>query len=98
MPTDHIEVSDLADHLPPGAREAAMRYAQGDAAGARARLEAALAQDSSERREWLMLLDLERLDGRWRNYEALVARYRMRFGEEAPTERERKARESRLPE
>lgn len=98
MSTDQIEVSDLAADFPQGAREAAMRYAEGDAAGARARLEATLAENSSERREWLMLLDLERLEGRWRSYEALVARYRMRFGEEAPTERERKARESRWPE
>lgn len=98
MTSQDPEVEEVPDALPAGTTEAALRYAEGQAEAARAALEASLAADSSERRDWLMLLDLERLQGRWHSYEALVARYRMRFGDDAPTERERHLRESVFPE
>lgn len=92
MTSSHVDVSDLAASLPAATREAALLYASGEASGARHVLEAALGRDSGTRRDWLMLMDLERLQGRWRAYETLVARYRMRFAEDPPTERERKQR------
>ena len=98
MTSDKLEVTELDGALPPATREAALRYADADADAARSLLESAIAADSGARRDWLMLLDLERLQRRWRSYETLVARYRIRFGEEPPTERERLARESDLPE
>ncbi|MBI1394398.1 MAG: hypothetical protein GC151_00345 [Betaproteobacteria bacterium] len=98
MTPEDPEVTELADVLPAGATRAALRYAEGDADAARTALEQSLSAASGERREWLMLLDLERIQGRWQAYESLVARYRMRFGEDAPTERERNARESAFPE
>lgn len=98
MTSPHVDVSDLAASLPAATREAALLYAGGDASAARDVLETALGRDSGTRRDWLMLMDLERLQGRWRVYETLVARYRMRFSEDPPTERERKQREMALPE
>lgn len=98
MTSPHLDVSELAAGLPAATREAALLYAGGDTAGARAVLEAALARDSGTRRDWLVLMDLERLQGRWRAYETLAARYRMRFGEDPPIERERKQREAAFPE
>lgn len=98
MTSPPIDVSDLAATVPAATREAALLYANGDVAGARDALEGALARDSGTRRDWLMLMDLERLQGRWRAYETLVARYRMRFSEDPPTERERKQREMAMPE
>lgn len=98
MDSDSFEVSELAAAIPEGARRAALHHAAGDTAAAREALEAAITARSDVRRPWHLLLDLERLSGRWSSYEALVARYRMRFGDEPPTERERRERESRLPE
>jgi anti-anti-sigma regulatory factor len=98
MSSDRFEVSELAPGIPVAVREAALLHARGDTLAARGVLEAAVAAASEVARPWHLLLEIERLGGRWTQYEALVARYRMRFGEEPPTERDRRQRESRLPE
>ncbi len=75
-----------------------MRYAEGDVNAARAALSRAIADPDAGRRDWLLLLDLERITGRWTAYESVAERYRRQFGEEAPTERDRQIRESEWPE
>ena len=97
MSIDPFEVSELAPDLPSAVREAALLHARGEAVAARTVLEAAVAAASDVRPCWHLLLELERLAGRWSQYEALAARYRMRFGDDPPSERERREREARLP-
>jgi anti-anti-sigma regulatory factor len=97
MSIDPFEVSELAPDLPAAVREAALLHARGETVAARAVLEAAVAAASEIRACWHLLLELERLAGRWSQYEALAARYRMRFGDDPPSERERREREARLP-
>jgi anti-anti-sigma regulatory factor len=98
MSSDPFEVTELAPGLPDAVRQAALMHARGDTHAARGVLEAAVAASSEVSRPWHLLLEIERMAGRWTQYEALVARYRMRFGEDPPTERDRHQRESRLPE
>ena len=93
-----LDSSPSAGSLSEPLRSAALAYAVGDAATAAAMLDASLETGPDPRRAWLMLLDLERLRRRWRVYETLAARYRVRFGEEAPAERLRRQREVALPE
>lgn len=97
MSIDPFEVSELAPDLPGPVREAALLHARGDSAAARTVLEGAVAAASDVRACWHLLLELERLASRWSQYEALAARYRMRFGDDPPSERERREREARLP-
>ncbi len=75
-----------------------MRFAAGYPAEARRVLEEAVKAGAIDRRPWLMLLDLLRLEGRWSDYEARLAQYAATFGDEPPHERERRRRESGLPE
>lgn len=98
MSVSSIEVSEIHGRLHPAAESAAMRYAGGYAEDARRALEQGLAQFPEERRLWLMLLDLHRLDGHWRDYEAVVSAYRRQFSQDPPSERERFEQEARLPE
>jgi anti-anti-sigma regulatory factor len=98
MSSDPFEVTELAPGQPDAVREAALMHARGDTLSARGVLEAAVVASSELDRPWHLLLELERMSGRWTQYEALVARYRMRFGEDPPTERDRHLRESRLPD
>ena len=98
MSSDPFEVTDLAPGMSDAVRQAALLHARGDTLAARGVLEAAVAAASEVARPWHLLLEIERLNGRWPQYEVLVARYRMRFGEDPPTERDRHERESRLPE
>lgn len=98
MSSDPFEVTDLAPGMSDAVRQAALLHARGDTLAARGVLEAAVAAASDVARAWHLLLEIERLNGRWPQYEVLVARYRMRFGEDPPTERDRRERESRLPE
>jgi ABC-type transporter Mla MlaB component len=98
MSVSSIEVSEIQGRLHPAAERAAMRYASGYPTEARRALEQGIAQFADERRLWLMLLDLHRLDGHWRDYEAVVAGYRGQFAQDPPSERERVEQEARLPE
>jgi ABC-type transporter Mla MlaB component len=98
MSVSSIEVSEIQGRLHPAAESAAMRYAGGYAAEARRALEQGLAQFPEERRLWLMLLDLHRVEGHWKDYEAVVADYRRHFGQDPAPERERHEQEARLPE
>lgn len=98
MSVSSIEVSEIRGRLHPAAESAAMRYAGGYPAEARRALEQGLSQFAQERRLWLMLLDLHRIDGHWKDYEGVVAAYRRQFDEEPPTELERLEQEARLPE
>jgi len=98
MSVSSIEVSEIQGRLHPAAESAAMRYAGGYPEEARRALEQGLVQSPDERRLWLMLLDLHRLDGHWRDYEAVVSAYRRRFSQDPPSERERLEQEARLPE
>jgi ABC-type transporter Mla MlaB component len=98
MSVSSIEVSEIQGRLHPAAESAAMRYAGGYPEEARRALEQGLAQFPEERRLWLMLLDLHRLDGHWRDYEAVVSAYRRQFSQDPPSERERLEQEARLPE
>lgn len=98
MSVSSIEVSEIQGRLHPAAESAAMRYAGGYTAEARRALEQGLAQFPEERRLWLMLLDLHRTEGHWKDYEAVVANYRRHFGQEPAPEQERHEQEARLPE
>jgi ABC-type transporter Mla MlaB component len=98
MSVSSIEVSEIQGRLHPAAESAAMRYAGGYAAEARRALEQGLGQFPEERRLWLMLLDLHRVEGHWKDYEAVVTNYRQHFGQEPAPERERHEQEARLPE
>lgn len=98
MSVSSIEVSEIQGRLHPAAESAAMRYAGGYPAEARRALEQGLAQFPDERRLWLMLLDLHRLDGHWKDYEAAVSAYRRQFSQDPPTERDRLEQEARWPE
>jgi len=97
MTADKLEVIELQGSLSAAMRQAALRYADGDHPGARAALEAALDADITDRRDWLALMDLELLQGRRSGHDALVERYRARFGEAPPAERARIALASALP-
>lgn len=98
MNASRMEVSEIRGRLHPAVESAAMRFAAGYAAEARRVLEEAVAAGTTDRRPWLMLLDLLRLEGRWSDYESRHAQYVAAFGEDSPHERERRRRESRLPE
>ncbi|MCW5626646.1 MAG: hypothetical protein KIT73_18165 [Burkholderiales bacterium] len=98
MSTSETAVPAHQGHLHPAAEDAATRYAAGYIAEARRALEGGLAVAPDERRLWLMLLDLHRLDGQWGEYEALLNRYTGLFGQLPPYERERLEQEARLPE
>jgi len=98
MSVSSIEVSEIQGRLHPAAESAAMRYAGGYVAEARRALDQGLKQFPEELRLWLMLLDLLRLEGRWKDYETVVASYRQRFGQDPVSERERQQQEARLPE
>jgi ABC-type transporter Mla MlaB component len=98
MGVSSIEVSEIRGRLHPAAESAAMRYAGGFPAEARRALEQGLAKFADEQRLWLMLLDLHRIEGNWKEYETLVAGFRRQFGQDPPPERDRVALEARLPE
>lgn len=98
MSVSSIEVSEIQGRLHPAAESAAMRYAGGYSPEARRALEQGLAQFPEERRLWRMLLDLHRVEGHWKDYEAVVAHYRRHFGQDPAPERERHEQEARLPE
>lgn len=98
MNASSMEVSEIRGRLHPAVESAAMRFAAGYPAEARRVLEEAVAARTPDRRPWLMLLDLLRLEGRWSDYEARLGQYAAAFGDDPPHERERKRRESGLPE
>lgn len=98
MSVSSIEVSEIQGHLHPAVESAALRHAGGFTVEARRVLEQGIALSPEERRLWLMLLDLHRLGGHWKDYEGVVAAYRRQFGHEPPSERERQEQEARLPE
>ncbi|MEO8037677.1 MAG: hypothetical protein ABI794_02855 [Betaproteobacteria bacterium] len=98
MSVSSIEVSEIQGRLHPAVESAALRHAGGFTAEARRALEQGVSQSPDERRLWLMLLDLHRLEGHWMDYEGVVGGYRRQFAQEPPSELERQELEARLPE
>lgn len=98
MTTSGIEVTDISSTMHPAVRDAAMQYAAEDKATARITLENAVKRNPEEKRLWLLLLDLNRLESRWPDYEQAAAEYRKNFGQEPPQDRARREFEAKLPE
>lgn len=98
MASSDFEVTDISTSWHPAVREAAMHYAADDRSEARATLEAAVKDSPEERRLWLLLLDLDRIESRWSEYEQDAAQFRKNFGQEPPPDRARRDFESKLPE
>jgi ABC-type transporter Mla MlaB component len=83
-----FQVEVVADaKLDPALEEAAIRFANGDAAGAEAGLRALVADDGGRKDDvytWLTLFDLYRVTGAQDKFDAMALHFAARFGRSAP--------------